>query len=61
MSCNWGNIPDDDKALNNNALITGERIIGSYLINDTKIWIIADPENEKGIRKAITVLLPEEY
>lgn len=57
----WGDVPEYDKLMNNRALITGDRIIGSYLIDDTRIWIIADPENEKGVREAITALLPEEY
>ena len=57
----WGNVPEYCRLMNNRALITGRRIIGSYLIDNTKIWIIADSENEEGIRKDITVLLPEEY
>ena len=35
-------------------------LLGSYKINDKKIWIIADSTNIPQERK-ITVLLPSEY
>lgn len=57
---NWGNVNQYSKLMNNRATITGGKIIGSYLINDIKIWIIASPEDSKGLRN-ITILLPEEF
>lgn len=57
---NWGNVNEYSKLMNNRATITGGKIIGSYFIKDTKIWIIAGPEDEKGLRD-ITILLPEEF
>lgn len=58
---NWGNICPEDKKANEWALETGSRIIGCYTIQNNKVWIIAEPKDNKGIREAVTVLLPEEY
>ena len=58
---NWGNICPEDQEANRWALETGSRVIGSYTINRTKIWIIAEPKDDNGIREAVTILLPEEY
>ena len=46
FSCQWGeDIENDeeDKAVNNNALKTGGRILGVYYINDDKFFIITSP------------------
>lgn len=56
----WGCIHRDDIQLNNEALKTGDRILGAYLIDKTKIWIIADACNEHK-KRIITVLFPSEY
>lgn len=56
----WGCIHGDDIPLNNKALKTGDRILGAYMIDKTKIWIIADA-NDEPQRRIITVLFPSEY
>ena len=56
----WGCIHEDDIPLNNTALKTGDRILGAYIINKTKIWIIADASDEPQ-RRLITILFPSEY
>ena len=56
----WGCIHEDDIPLNNTALKTGDRILGAYMIDKTKIWIIADA-NDEPQRRIITVLFPSEY
>lgn len=54
----WGNLSNDDKASNDNALIEGCRLLASYkyLKDNTNIWIISEAD-----RSATTVLFPDEY
>lgn len=61
----WGNVCDEDKMLNNEALINGDRILSAYPIDPKKpckghgdncIWIITEAD-----RSVTTMLLPEEY
>lgn len=53
----WGNVCDDDKVANDEALQDGLRILSSYYTgDDVKFWILTEAD-----RSATTVLLPEEY
>lgn len=60
--CDWGNVIEGDKKLNDQALITNERVLSAY--NDDRfpkngvatIWIIT--EHDKSVT---TVLFPDEY
>lgn len=53
----WGDVCDEDKAVNDEALATGDRILSAYHDrNDTKFWIITEWD-----RSATTILLPDEY
>lgn len=52
----WGDICREDKQSNNDALKHGGRLISSYILKDTKIWVITEAD-----RSLTTVLLPEEY
>lgn len=57
--CDWGDIPDEDRALNNNAVEMGEgRILAAYEASKGKVWIITDFGDEGNVT---TMLLPEEY
>lgn len=55
---NWGNLCEDDKMLNDMAVVDGGRILSAYEIgeNKVKIWIITEAD-----RNYTTILLPEEY
>ena len=59
----WGDLSDDDKRLNDEALHNGSRILSAYILAKTsvKIWIITEAADDDGERVATTVLLPEEY
>ena len=58
----WGDVSDDDKALNDEALADGSRLLSAYHTSDgTKLWIITEAVDDEGRRSATTVLLPEEY
>ena len=56
--CDWGNLDEEDKMLNDMAVENGGRILSSYEIgeNKVKIWIITEAD-----RSCTTILLPEEY
>lgn len=58
---NWGEVCEEDKHANDAALKSGARILGAYMFKDeTKIWIIADAEEEDE-KRVVTILYPEEY
>jgi hypothetical protein len=53
----WGNVPSEDAEANADALVHGERVMGSYYDSaGVEFWIITEAD-----RSATTVLLPEEY
>lgn len=67
-AADWGDLCDDDKALNDCALSTGARLLSAYNLGNEqtnsdpdKIWIITEAEDDKGTRSHTTILLPEEY
>lgn len=58
----WGDLDDEDKALNDEAVKDGSRILSAYFLKDgTKVWVITDAADDDGQRAATTILLPEEY
>ena len=58
----WGDLHEDDRQLNDAALIDGSRILSAYVTRKgTRIWIITEAVNEVGLRYCTTTLLPEEY
>ena len=52
----WGQLCDEDKEANDQALIDGDRILSAYEIGGEKVWIITEWD-----RSATTILLPSEY
>jgi hypothetical protein len=65
VTADWGCLDAEDARANNEALITGDRIISAYPINPAKpsegfgentLWIITEAD-----RSVTTVLLPDEY
>jgi len=62
----WGDLSDEDKEANDDALLDGSRILSSYHLegegeNAIKLWIITEAEDDEGNRIATTAILPEEY
>lgn len=62
----WGDLSDDDKQANEDALVDGSRILSSYILEGEgddalKLWIITEAEDDSGDRVVTTALLPEEY
>lgn len=56
LSGDWGDIDPEDRGVNEQALIAGERLLSSYNIRDERLWIITEWD-----RSVTTLLLPEEY
>lgn len=52
----WGELSQEDKDLNNQAVGAGERILAAYQTSKGRIWIITEWD-----RSATTILFPSEY
>ena len=57
----WGDLCEDDKQLNDEAVKDGSRILSSYKFGDEKLWIITEAANDDGERYATTLLLSHQY
>ena len=58
----WGDLDDEDKRLNDDALKDGSRLLSAYtLTSGVRIWIITEAADDSGHRDATTILLPDEY
>jgi hypothetical protein len=62
LSGDWGELCEEDREANNQALVDGSRLLSAYRLNDgTKVWLITEAVGENGRRESSTFLLPEEY
>ena len=53
----WGELSDSDRQRNEEAIVTGQRILSNYVLpGDHTVWIITEAD-----RYATTFLLPGEY
>lgn len=53
----WGDVCEEDAALNDQALIDGSRLLSSYhTASGTKLWIITEAD-----RSSTCLMLPSEY
>ncbi len=52
----WGELDEEDRQTNDEALQSGDRLLSAYRSGDTKFWIITEAS-----REVTTVLLPEDY
>ena len=53
----WGEVCEEDKRLNDEALVHGERVLSVYrTLRGVRIWIITEAD-----RSSTCILLPEEY
>lgn len=56
-NCDWGELPVEDLAANELALLTGRRLLSSYdLPGGEKVWVITEAD-----RSATTILRPDDY
>ena len=59
----WGDdLCEDDRRLNDAALVDGSRILSSYVLKTgQKLWAITEATGDDGRRASTCLLLPEEY
>ena len=58
----WGVLTEEDQQANEDALLSGARILSSYLLADeTKLWIITEAVDDHNTRPSTCLLLPDEY
>ncbi len=58
----WGDLDDEDKSLNDAALVDGSRILSAYTTRKgERLWIITEAADDQGNRSSSTILLPREY
>jgi hypothetical protein len=59
----WGDLDEEDRQSNDDAIKTGARIFSAYHLPDgTKLWLITDAEiDDEHHRQCSTFLLPSEY
>lgn len=58
----WGEVCDEDKRLNDQALVDGSRLLSAYrTLRNVRLWLITEAADDQGHRLATTLLLPEEY
>ena len=61
LTCDWGDLDDEDMATNDQALENGSRLLSAYEFRGKKLWIITEASDERGKRSVTTLLLPSEY
>ena len=59
----WGSdLCEEDRRLNDEALIDGSRILSAYkTLRGIKLWVLTEAEGDDGRRYSTTILLPDEY
>ena len=57
----FGNLCEEDRQLNLEAIKDGSRILSAYLVGDVKLYCITEAKDENGKRSATTLTLAEEY
>jgi hypothetical protein len=62
LAGDWGDLDDEDKTLNDEALVEGSRILSSYVMKTgQKLWLITEATGDDGKRASTCLLLPDEY
>ena len=62
LAGDWGEVNEEDRRLNDEALVHGDRILSAYrTLKGVKLWIVTEAADDNGHRAATTILLPEEY
>jgi hypothetical protein len=62
LAGDYGELCDEDRRLNDQALVDGSRLLSAYRLKDqTRVWCITEAADDRGRREATTFLLPGEY
>jgi hypothetical protein len=58
----WGDVCDEDRQANDEALIDGSRLLSAHHTSlGDKLWIMTEAADDAGQRSATTILRPSEY
>ena len=58
----WGDVCQEDKQANDQALVDGSRLLSAYrTLKNERLWIITEAADDQGHRISSTILKPEEY
>ena len=58
----WGEVDDDDKKANDEALVDGSRLLSAYrTLRGERLWVITEATDDDGQRASTCLLLPPEY
>ncbi len=58
----WGEVCEEDKLLNDQALVDGGRLLSAYrTLLGKRLWVITEAVDDSGNRACTTLLRPEEY
>ena len=58
----WGEVCQEDKDLNDQAVVDGSRILSAYrTLKNVRLWIVTEAEDDQGHRISSTILRPSEY
>lgn len=62
LSGDWGELDQEDRQMNEVALIDGSRLLSAYTTRrGQKLWIITEAADDDGRRLCTTILRPEDY
>ena len=56
MNGDWGNVSDEDAEANDEAVVSGDRLLSSYTMRGREVWVLTETGHD-----TTTVLLPSEY
>jgi hypothetical protein len=57
----WGDLGEDDRQANEQALSDGGRIFSAYKLSCGRVWIITEAADDRGRRASTCVLMPTDY
>ncbi len=57
----YGELDEEDRNANDQAVIRGSRILSAYRIEGEKVYVITEAADDTGVRGATTLLFASEY
>lgn len=62
LSGDWGDTLPDDARANDEALLSGGRVLSSYrTLRGERVWVLTEAAGDHGRRESTCLLLPDEY
>ena len=62
MAGDWGDLDEDDRLANDDAVKDGEEILSTYTLSTgVEVYIVTDAADDRGSRATTRILLMDEY